>query len=253
MKKYILELKNRFFLLLFSYFFFLITVCFYKDLLLHMFLITPKKLSNESNFSYFILTDVTEIFNVYLKLIFFFSFQTILFMLFYHFILFISPGLFKVEFKYLKFSFVFFTLITFFSFLIAYFIIIPLSWGFFLSFHESLTNKSFTIYFEAKLIEYFNFYISFYYLCNLYFQLFVLLFFILNYIHNNYNYFKKFRKIFYFCFVFFSSLICPELFSQITISLIFIFIYEVFLFVFVLKVYAGSQLKLTKTDAVINK
>jgi sec-independent protein translocase protein TatC len=233
MKKYILEIKNRVLLVLLSYFSILLTIYSYKDVLLFT-IIKPKNIFyNKFNLFYFIFTDVTEIFYVYFKLIFFLSFQITIIIVFYHFLLFLSTALYQSELRYLKLIFIFFSLLSLFSFLIAYFIVIPLSWDFFLSFQELLTKKSFTIHFEAKFIEYFNFYISLYYVCGIYFQLFGLLFFILNYVNHNYKNLQKFRKIFYFVFISFSAFICPELVSQIIISIVFILIYEIFLFVYI--------------------
>jgi sec-independent protein translocase protein TatC len=233
MQKYLFEIKNRGLLVLLSYFSVVLSSYYYKDILLFIILRPNNIFNTKFNFFYFIFTDVTEIFYVYLKLIFFFSFQIIILMILYHFFLFISPALYKNEFKYFKIVLLSINFVGFISFIIAYFVIIPLSWNFFFSFQDLLINKSFAIHFEAKLIDYFNFYISLYYICGLYFQFFVLLFFILNYINNNYRNVKKFRKIFYFGFVVFSALICPEIISQILISFLFILMYEIFLFIYI--------------------
>jgi sec-independent protein translocase protein TatC len=250
MQKYILELKNRVLLMLLSYISVVFTSYNYKDILLFI-VIKPRNIFNSRfNFFYFIFTDVTEIFYVYFKLVFFLSFQVIVLMTLYHFFLFITPALYRHEFKYLKLIFMVISFVGLISFIVSYFFIIPVSWDFFLSFKDLLANKSFTIHFEAKLIEYFNFYISIYYTCGAYFQLFGLLFFILNYITKNT---QKFRKIFYFVFIIFSALICPEIFSQILISFLLIIMYEMFLFIYIFNnkiIYAGNQLKLIKTPVV---
>jgi sec-independent protein translocase protein TatC len=234
MKKYLIEIKNRVLLLLLSYFSVFFTSYYYKDILLFTIIKPKNTFINKYNFFYFIFTDVTEIFYVYFKLIFFLSFQIIILMIFYHFFLFICPALYKNEFKNFKVIFISVNFVSLISIIIAYFVIIPFSWDFFLSFQDLLKNKSFTIHFEAKLVEYFNFYISLYYICGIYFQLFVLLFFILNYLNNNnFNNIKKFRKIFYFVFISFAAFLCPEIFSQILISFLFVFLYEFFLFMYI--------------------
>jgi sec-independent protein translocase protein TatC len=233
MQKYLLEIKNRVLLLAVSYLSVIFISYCYKEILLFT-ILKPNNLFHKSNFFYFIFTDVTEIFYVYFKLILFLSVQIILLMIFYHFFLFIGPALYKNEFKNFKFVLVSMIFVNLISFMVSYFIIIPFSWDFFLSFQNLLINKSFTIHFEAKLIEYFNFYISLYYICGLYFQCFVLFFIFLNSINNNLKNMRKFRKIFYFGFVTFSALICPELFSQILISFLFILMYEIFLFIYIL-------------------
>lgn len=229
MRKYLFEIKNRVLLLLLCYFSIILTTYYYKEILLFI-IIKPKYLFDNSDFFYFIFTDVTEIFYVYFKLIFFLSFQVTTLMLLYHFFLFIGAGLHKFEFKYFKLMVILSNFINYISLIFAYFFIIPLSWNFFLSFQDLFQNKSFTIHFEIKLIEYFNFYISLYYICGLYFQIFILFFFIVYYFYNNnYKNIKKFRKIFYFGFIIFSTFLCPEIISQILVSFLFIIFYEVFM------------------------
>jgi sec-independent protein translocase protein TatC len=233
MRKYIIELKNRGLLLFLTYLSTIIVSYYYKNVLLFL-ILKPNNIlqfNNKFDFFYFIFTDVTEIFSVYFNLIFFLSSQIILLMLLYHLFLFFSPAFYKNEFKYFKLIIKSVTFLSFVSLLVASFIVIPLSWDFFLSFQDLLTNKSFNIHFEAKLIEYFNFYITLYYICGIYFQCFLMFFFILSYI-NSYKKIKNFRKVFYFCFVGFSALICPEVFSQILLSFLFIIVYELFLFIY---------------------
>jgi sec-independent protein translocase protein TatC len=207
MKKYLLEIKNRVILLAVSYCSVFLTSYFYKNTLLFL-IIKPANISTNNNFNFFylIFTDVTEILYVYFNLIFFVSFQMLTLMSFYHFFLFISPALYKTEFKYSKLVFISISFVGLISFIVAHFAIIPLTWDFFFSFQDLLTNKSFTIHFEAKLVEYFNFHISLYFICWIYFQFFGLLFLFLNYINNNYKNVKKiqenflFRLCVFFCF-----------------------------------------------------
>jgi sec-independent protein translocase protein TatC len=229
MQKYISEIKNRILLLLVSYVS-AVSVCYYyKDILLFV-LLKPKYFFDNSSFFYFIFTDVTEVFYVYYRLIFFLSVQVLIIMQCYHFFLFISYALYKNEYKKIKLILLSMILVNFISFIVSYFFLIPFSWHFFLSFRDLFTHTSFTLYFEARLVEYFNFYVSLYYICGLYSQFSVLLFVFLNHINSNsYQNLKKFRKIFYFCLVIFSALICPEIISQILISFLLVFLYETFL------------------------
>lgn len=242
MQKYILEIKNRVLLILISYFSTISISYYYKDILL-FFLLKQRNISiftdntNTNGLFYFIFTDVTEIFYVYLKLIIIISFQIIIIKLFYHFFLFFSPALYKNEFNYFKLLIKSISFVGFISLVISNYLIIPLSWYFFLSFKDELINNSFNIHFEAKLVEYFNFYISLYYICGLYFQFFLLLFFVLSYVNKNYKKIKNFRKIFYFFISIFSAILCPDFFSQILISFLFILFYEIFLFIYVFTVF----------------
>ena len=124
-------------------------------------------------------------------------------------------------------------IIWFLSIILSKYILIPLTWNFFLSFQNM---QSVTLHFEAKLNEYLNFYISFYYLCFFYSQIFTILLFFFSYANKNVSVIKKFRKLYYYFFILFSTLISPpEIFSQILISLFLIFFYELFIFINLLK------------------
>ena len=80
------------------------------------------------------------------------------------------------------------------------------------------------------------FYIKFYYLCGSYCQFFVFLLLFLRYTDANKNHIKKFRKLYHFCFIFFSTLISPpEILNQICISLSIIFSYEILVYYSILK------------------
>jgi sec-independent protein translocase protein TatC len=239
MIKYLLEIKNRFFLLCLTYFSTIIVSYFYKEILL--FLIAQPKYNfswnnNKETFTsfYFIFTDVTEIFLVYIKLIVFISFQILVIFIIYHVFLFFIPALFKLEYKYSSFIIQIVFITWMFSLLIANYYLIPISWDFFLSFQNFIADKSFNIHFEAKLSEYFYFYISFYYVCWFYFQFSLLIFLILHYINQNINNIKKFRKLYYFSFVILATFLCPDFITQLLLSIGLIFIYEILLLVFLI-------------------
>lgn len=97
MSKYLLELKNRFILLFLSWVSVIFVSYFYKETLLFLF-IEPDYLfitfNIKSPFSYFIFTDIFEIFSVYIQLILFVSLQVLFIFLLYHFFVFLIPGLF---------------------------------------------------------------------------------------------------------------------------------------------------------------
>src|SRR5210317_1688135 len=98
--KYYVEIKNRCFLLSTCWIFTLLTCYFYKEVILFI-------LINSSNYveQYFIFTDISEIFYVYLQLTLFVTNQVTLLMILYHGIIFLSSGLYKFEYKKLKFAF----------------------------------------------------------------------------------------------------------------------------------------------------
>ena len=243
MSKYFLEIKNRLVLLLLTWLSTIFISYFYKETLL-FFIIQPntfRYVNEHLAFFYFIFTDVTEVLAVYLKLTIFLSFQFFLIYSIYHFFLFLSPALFQLEYLYCKFGIKTIGLMWLFSAVLSTYFLIPLTWNFFLSFQDLIVTCSFNLHFEAKLNEYLNFYVSFYYLCGFYCQFFALFLLFSNYLGINIKVIKKFRKLYYYCFIILSTLISPpEILSQIFISLIIIFIYEFLLLFFLL----NTRLKL---------
>lgn len=232
MYKYFLELKIRFIFLFITWLFVILVGYYYKEILL--FLLLEPDLFNSFNISfpyYFIFTNVFEIFSVYIKLILFISLQILILYFIYHFFIFLSSGLFSSEYYYLNCILKLITFVWLLSIFLSKYVFIPLTWNFFLSFKNL---NSITLHFEAKLNEYLMFYISFYYWCIFYCQIFTFLLFFLNYMNKNLSTIKKFRKIYYYFFVLFSTLISPpDVLSQFVISFILIFLYEFFIFIFV--------------------
>lgn len=232
MLKYFLEIKNRFFLLLITYFTTLTTIYYYKEIILFL-IIQSKTKFDYTNLNYFIFTDVTEIFSVYIILILFLSIQIVILFVFYHIIIFFTPALFKKEYLYLNFFFKLFFSLWVFSVFISTKILIPVTWDFFLSFQELIIKTtSLNIYFEAKIIEYFYFYIYLYSLSIIYFQIGIMLFVVFNYFNISLLIIKKFRKVYYFSFILASTFLCPDINSQLFISSVIILSYEVFIFIF---------------------
>jgi Sec-independent protein secretion pathway component TatC len=231
MIKYILEIKNRLFFLFLTYCSIILVTYFYKEILLFL-IIKPNYTFNKKsvNLYYFIFTAVTEIFSVYIQLIFFIGFQFFLIFLFYHMFIFFSSALFKKEYILLKIIFKNIVLIWMLSSFISHYIIIPGTWNFFLSFQDLIIKTdSFSIHFEAKIMEYLYFYIYLYYICCIYFQVVTLFFFFLNYINISLKSVKKYRKLYFFGFVIFSTLLSPDVISQILVSFILIVVYEIFI------------------------
>lgn len=225
MYKYYLELKNRLLLLVLTWLSTVFISYLYKETLLFLCLTKVDLFYQNNSMFYFIFTDVKEVFSVYFQLIFFVSNQFFFIYLIFHSLAFISLGLYKFEYQYLRTIFYSGIFFWFLSIILLNNVLLPLSWNFFLSF-QSLT--SFSLHFEAKLNEYLNFYILFYYICTFYCQIFIILLFFLDFTNTNLDLVQKFRKFFYYAFVFFSTLITPpDVISQILFSFIFVLIYEV--------------------------
>ena len=169
------------------------------------------------------------------------SFQIFFVYLIYHFFLFFSPALFKLEYLNCKFGVKVISLAWIISVILSNYFLIPLTWNFFLSFQSLTINRSLNLQFETKLNEYFYFYLSFYYLCSFYCQFFSLLFLYINYTDVNVKTIKKFRKLYYYCFIIFSTLVSPpEVLTQICISLVAVLVYEFLILFFLLKMRVKS-------------
>lgn len=229
MLEYLLELRNKFILLIITFFATLIVCYWYKDALL--FLVTQMHLKDEN--LYFIFTDVTELLSVYLKVIIFFSIQVSVWYFFYHLLSFLATALYFHEFKSASFLLISGTFFWFFSILLSSYIIIPFGWNFFLSFQF---QQGF--YFEARISDYFNFYSNAYILCLIYCQLFTFLFIFLADIQQNYYYIKNYRKMYYYVFLIFATLMTPpDLISQVFTTFFLIVIYEIVLLLAIFSFY----------------
>jgi len=236
--KYYLEIKNRTLLLLLTWLS-LLTVCyFFKEPLLFVFINSNKYYNELNSLPYFIFTDVGEVFYVYLQLIFFIANQITILMLFYHSLMFLTLGLYHSEYTRLQSAFKIFIIAWLCAVVFLKEFVVPFSWSFFLSFqgtNESLQPISF--FFEARIIEYLNYFTNLYYICLANCQIFALLTLILNHLSDNIGTIKTFRKLFYFIFVIFSTLTTPpDVASQIMMSSSLIILYELLVFLKYLKI-----------------
>jgi len=231
MTKYLFEIKNRLFLILLLWLFIVIVCYCYKEVLLFFLIKSYICVSVNSEIFYFIFTNVTEIFSIYFNIGNFISAQIAYWYVIYNIFIFLSPALFKKEYKYINFFFRLFSFFSFFSFFLSNYIIIPLTWHFFLSFKPLSFTKF--VYFEAKLSEYLNFYTNVCCFCFLYCQIFSVIFFFYSDIYSKKSFvkIKKLRKLYYYFFVIFSTLLSPpEIITQILMSLSLLFAYEAVLF-----------------------
>ena len=196
MIKYFLEIKNRILLLFITIISTLLISYFYKETLLFL-IVQPERLMFKSGTSaalYFIFTNVTEILSVYIQLIIFLCVQVSFLYAIYHCFVFLSSALFKSEY-YFVFGFLKVSMtVWLFSITLSNVLVIPITWDFFYSFQELFSSKFISLHFEAKLTEYLNFYILLYYLCVVYFQVFTILFFFLNYINYKIKIIQKIKK-----------------------------------------------------------
>ena len=237
--KYLLEIKYRFFFSLITWSFLMVNCYYFKETLLYVFMRFSFK-SNKTNILYFLTTDVAEVFVAYIQLSLYIANQITLLFLWCHSFLFLSAGLYKFEYAYLRII----TLTTVVCWTMGIFIlnnfIFPTSWNFFLRFQEYLLYQNLTFHFEVKLNEYLIFYKSLYYLCNLIFQIAVLFLIFLDLFRTNVFIIKKLRKAFYFTFFIISTFVTPpEVLYQLITSICIILIYELLIIYMIFKTKLG--------------
>lgn len=226
--KYLAELKNRLILVVLAWSFSL-SVCYtYRELLLFGLINSNFIFSNLTPKPYFIFTNITEVFYVYIEVTFFIANQIGASVFMYQLLLFLSLGLYQVEIKRLSFFFRIVMLSWILSIVILYNVLIPFSWEFFLSFQNNASRlRPIDFFFEAKAIEYIHSFIDLYYICLLSCQFMTFLVVGLTSLNEKFKKTKEFRKLFYLVFVVFSTLISPpDILSQIVISVGLISIYE---------------------------
>ena len=221
------ELRKR---LLWSFLYILIifVICFYYADELFSFLAYPLvNLLDTENGQGFIYTALQEAFFTELKIAFFFA-------LFFAFPLisiqiwrFIAPGLYKNE-KRAFLPYLVATPILFFAGgSMVYYIISPIAWSFFLS-YQNLSSSGVPIRLEAKMGEYLSLMMRFIFAFGLAFQLPVVLSLMARVGMVTHESLKKFRKYaIVIAFLAAAFLTPPDPFSQISLALPIIILYEI--------------------------
>lgn len=228
-KQYLNEIKNRIFLIFLFYIIFFISLYYYKDIILKLNILLNNKLCSH----YFIFTSITELFSIYIDLIFFISNLMLYFQVNYHLICFLTNGLYLTEYLYFKLFFIYSVLFEISNFIIYHVIMFPILLEFFLSYQ---LNNDF--YFEARIYEYLKFYKKIYSNSFIQFQLMAILFLILNIIKKHYKHeiFLKNRKIIYFtCLLIATMLTPPDILSQVLVCFFLMNTFEIFIFWILLK------------------
>lgn len=223
------EMKNRVLLILYSWACNVLVSYLYVNTLLYIFIKPSLLMFTETKF-YFIFTDLSEPFHTYFKIILFSSNQLLYFLIIYHTVVFLLPGLYVIEYKTIvkKIKDILVNLML--SYLVVYKYIIPWSWEFFLDINN---DKKIPFFFEAKLNEYVC------YVCNIYFftaYSVIGFYIILNYIMNNAKMgenVKNYRKYLYILFIILSSVVTPpDVISQITLIGIVCITFETYVYLF---------------------
>lgn len=240
---YILELKNRFKIIISGYTIVITLLLKYKETLLYL-ILKPIIKSSESK-SYLICNNITDGFTAFWSIILNFSlhFCFLFFLLNVYF--FFLPGVYKQEKKIIN-IFISVSLLFYFTILLLFYkFLLPTSWDFFLKFYNFKINSSLDhyniaikLFYEITLIHYIEYYFSLYFFCLIFIQLYIISTLKLTQIYNNFK-FKNliwYRKHLYFMFFVCSTIITPpDILSQVFLSIVFIIILEVTIFVIILK------------------
>jgi sec-independent protein translocase protein TatC len=234
--KHLLEIKCRAFFSFIAWSFLVTNCYFFKETLLYVF-IEFSSAHNCNSIFYFLITDITEIFVTYLQLIYFIANQITFVFIYYQIFAFVSPGLYKFEYNYIK-SISIMILVCWIGFVLTFnHMIFPASWNFFLQFQNLVLVQTLTFYFEAKLNEYWLFYTTVYYICFFVYQLIIFFFIFLNLFKTNFLIVKKLRKILYFTFFLVATCVTPpDVAHQLIVSICIIVLYEFFLANILLKI-----------------
>ena len=228
---HITELRKR---LLWSFLYIIIifVICFYFADQLFAFLAAPLvNLLDTENGQGFIYTALQEAFFTELKIAFFFA-------LFFSFPLisiqiwkFIAPGLYKKE-KKAFLPFLIATPILFFAGgSMVYYFISPIAWKFFLS-YQNFSSSAVPIRLEAKMGEYLSLMMRFIFAFGLAFQLPVVLGLLAKVNLVTHTSLKKFRKYaIVMAFLAAAFLTPPDPFSQISLALPIIILYEISIYI----------------------
>ena len=225
------ELRKRL-LWSFVYIIIIFIICFYFASDLFYFLAKPLvNLLQTDKGQGFIYTALQEAFFTELKIAFFFA-------LFFAFPLiaiqiwkFIAPGLYKNE-KNAFLPFLIATPILFFAGgAMVYYLIAPLAWNFFLS-YQNMSDSGVPIRLEAKMGEYLSLMMRFIFAFGLAFQLPVVLGLMAKVGIVNHSSLKKFRKYaIVIAFLAAAFLTPPDPFSQISLALPIILLYEISIYI----------------------
>lgn len=223
-KSYIKEIQYRLFFLFLTFFGNAVIFYFYKEQLIFL---LGKSQSNF--FPYFISTNLTEIFFVFIKITFSLAFYFTLpcFMLQTWF--FLIPALYKYEYeiskKLLIASFFLFTVCTIGTLKLF----LPYCWEFFSSFQLKSQENLVGIHMELKINNYLNFFLEILFSITFLFHFFIVFLFSMKLFPI--KLFIKFRKVVYFFIFMLATLFSPpDIFSQLSIGGVLILFYEIFLF-----------------------
>jgi len=223
-KKYINEIKYRLFFISISW---LLNIClsyYYIETIIFI-TIKPGLVLYTNDNLYFVYTHLNEIFNSYLSLIFMCANNITLLIIMYHLFMFFKPSMYIKEYNEVKKLFILFNVLWVSNIITLYYIILPFSWKFFLSYQStSILEKSTSFFFEAKIQEYIYFIYELYYIC----FIFNVFFYFIIFFIQKFSFNKKY--IYLIIFIFSTVITPPDVISQLMLSCVLIVIIEIYLY-----------------------
>jgi len=236
MFNYFFELRNRL-AYIFSTVLFLSILSFnYREALLFL-LVQSSLFTYETNLPYFIYTDLTEILFTYIKLAVTMGTYVCVPFIIQHLWCFLKPGLYKIEYFYLKHTIYTFYIIWVISTLIVHYFLLPQLWQFFSGFDVNFFQGPLGLHFEAKLNEFLTFLLSMYFYCCFGSQFFIsFVLFIVSISMHSLAFIKKLRRYTYLTSFFIAALVTPpDILSQLLVALFILFTYEMLIFFLLVK------------------
>ena len=227
------ELKNRLLFILFSVLITTLAAVNYKEFIIYSITIPIIESQKDIQNVYFIYTNLTDIFDAYIKIFLLVAFQSFIFACSYQIFSFLTPALYKTEHKIFKNMLWVTTLSVNITHLLLCKIIIPLTIIFFENLQYSLEESGLIFYFENKINEYITFYIQIYFITYIVCMLFLV--FTLYFFHQSEkkNYVKTQRKAIYITSYIIAAFITPpDVISQIILFSVITLIFENIVFVF---------------------
>ena len=228
---YLNEIKYRIFYCFFSFLINSFVWFFFIKELLFIIVKPLVSINRNNNFSYFIFTDMLDIFLTYIKIILVLGFVTVFPLILIQLWFFLVAGLYNYEkmflLKFLIFFFFFLGVIYFF----LYTFLIPLIWLFFINLELTNDNSLFGIYYEAHISDYVTFLFDIFYIFFCLIQIPVFIIFLLYFNVVEVYFFMVYRKYLIIIFFILGGILSPpDVFSQIIISFFILFIYEIIIF-----------------------
>jgi len=231
-KNHFFEIKYRLYYLFISLIFtFIICLIYYKEIFYLLTNIVIKL--NEISSQHFIYTNINEMFFAYINNSLIIATIISIPVLYIHLWYFFIPGLYKFERKIFNKLIILSMILYIFSIIIVYYILIPLTWNFFLGLE--FNSPMLMVVFEPKISEYLHMMTLTIFLFIISFQLPIVFFLLIikNIISINFLIIKRHYGVLY-SLIIAAILSPPDVVSQITLAIPLIISYEIIIFIILL-------------------